>query len=277
MRLRPLLRAAALLCGVALLAAGCSGSRVTSAPGEVPPSYPNDSVADIRQAVTQGTDTLRAFRAEARLSVDTPARSGRFSSTIYAKRAPQGDSLLMTLSKMGFEGGRILVTPDSFFVHDAVRGELTYGALAGAGSVLPAPLRSGRAFENLLGLVRPAERWRWQVRPGDATADSSRARYVLTSGSARGRSRTLAVDPARWRALRYTERDSSGTLLEERQFSQFGRFGELFLPRRVELRRPQEESSASVFYRNLALNPSDLPPFALDVPEGTERRQVRAQ
>lgn len=273
MRLRPL-PVLSVLIGAALLAAGCTGSRATrSATGEVPATYPNDSVSDIRRAVARGTDTLRAFRAEARLSVDTPARSGRFSSTVYAKHSPQGDSLLMTLSKLGFEGGRILVTPDSFFVYDAVRSELTYGALDDAGSALPAPLRSGRAFENLLGLAAPAEERDWQVRPSGMATDTSEARYVLTN-SAGGLQRTLTVDPARWRALRYTERAPDGTLLEERQFSQFGRFGNLFLPRRVQLRRPQDQSNASVYYRDLTLNPSDLPPFALDVPEGTERNLV---
>ena len=276
MRLRPL-HILSVLLGAALLAAGCAGPRATTATGEVPASYPNDSVADIRRAVTRGTDTLRAFRAEARLSVDTPARNGRFSSKIYAKRTPQGDSLLMTLSKLGFEGGRVLVTPDSFFVYDAVRGELTYGALDDASTALPAPLRSGRAFENLLGLAAPAEGRDWQVRPGGSatSSDTSEARYVLTSSAGRQK-RTLTVDPTRRRALRYTERDPDGTLLEERRFSQFGRFGGLFLPRRVQLRRPQDQSNASVFYRDLTLNPSSLPPFALDVPEGTEHTRARA-
>jgi hypothetical protein len=95
----------------------------------------------------------------------------------------------------------------------------------------------------------------------------------LTS-DAGGRERRLVVDPSRWRALRYTERAADGTLLEERAFSQFGRFARLFLPRRVELRRPPQNSSASVRYRDLTLNPATLPPFALDVPDGAERTLV---
>lgn len=270
MNVRPLVFLAVLF-GAALLVAGCRGPR--EATGELPDTYPDHSFSDIYQALTRGTDTLRAFRAEARLSVSSPERSGRFSARIRARRGPAGDdSLYLRLSPgLGIEAARILVTPDSFFVYDAIRNELTYGALDDASGALPAPLRSGQVFDNLLGLVAPRPTRSWQVRP--STAEEGENRYVLTD-DAGSRRHTVIVDPSRWRPLRYTERTAGGTLLEERTFSQFGHFDGVFLPRRVELRRPQEESSASIYYSDLTLNPDDLPPFDLDVPAGTERTLV---
>jgi hypothetical protein len=268
---RPRLVSAALVCtallGAALGSAGCAGPR--EATGELPDTYPNHSFADIRQALARGSDTLRAFRAQARLSVTTPERSGRFSARIRARRSPAGDSLYLRLSPgLGIEAARILVTPDSFFVHNAIQNELTYGALADAGALLPAPLRTGRAFENLLGIVTPRAALDWRVRA--STEEEGANRYVLTSGGER-LTRTLTVDPSRWRALRYTERTGDGTLLEERTFSEFGRFSGVFVPRRVALRQPQNDNAASVYYRDLTLDPPDLQPFELDVPSGTER------
>ena len=266
MRPRCLLSLCALL-GAVLLSTGCRGPR--EATGELPDTYPHHSVADIYEALTRGTDTLRAFTSKARLSITTPERSGRFSATIRARRGPGGDSLYLRLSPgLGIEAARILVTPDSFFVYNAIDNELTYGALADAGPALPAPLRTGRAFENLLGLTAPRPTLDWQVRP--STAGEGANRYVLTA-DAGGLQRTLVVDPSRWRPLRYTERDAGGTLLEERSFSEFGRFSGVFIPRQVRLRQPQDDNAASVYYRDLTLNPENLPPFDLDVPSGTKR------
>ncbi|PSQ80069.1 MAG: DUF4292 domain-containing protein [Bacteroidetes bacterium QS_8_68_15] len=263
-----------LLAAVLALTAGvgCSPAPPPAATGELPEAYPNHSFDDIRQALTHGADSLRAFTAEVRLSLDTPEFDRNVSADVRARRGPTGDSLYLSLRKLGIEAARILVTPDSFFVYNALENELTYGALSSAGGMLPAPLRTGKAFENLLGLTAPRAGLDWQVHP--RTLGDGKRRYVLTSGDGRRR-RRLVVDPSRWRAVRYTERSSSGeTLLEERVFSEFGRFAGRFLPRRVELRRPPQNSSASLFYRNLTLNPSSLPPFALDAPDGAERTLV---
>jgi len=262
---------------VALLAlatgAGCASSPPREATGEVPEAYPNHSFDDIRQALVRGTDTLQRFTAEARLSLDTPEFDRSLSAGLRARRGATGDSLHLSLSQMGITAARILVTPDSFFVYNALENELTYGALSDAGGALPAPLRTGRAFENLLGLTAPRTgRGGWQVRP--STAEEGNERYVLTSTGADGTQRRLVVDPSRWRALRYTERSADGTLLDERAFSQFGRFSGLFLPRRVKLRQPPQSSSASIYYRTLTLNPPRLPPFELNVPDGAKRTLV---
>lgn len=253
-----------LLAAVAL--AGCAGTR--EATGELPAGYPNHSFADIRQAVAQGTDTVRAFRAQAQLSLDTPERSGTFSATVRGKRGAAGDSLYMSLSPgFGVEAARVLVTPDSFFVYDLVNNRLSYGALRDARRLLPAPLLTGKTFENVLGLLAPNPDLAWNVRP---EGEPGSERYVLTAS---GGNRTVVVDPSRWRVMRYTERTPGGDLLEERRFSEFDRFGGLFLPRRAELRRPQENTTASLSYRRLTLNPSGLS-FELGVPEGTRREPV---
>lgn len=241
-----------------LLASGCSGPAQPELRRDLPAGFPNHSLSQIQEQVANGTDTLRAFRARARISLDTPERSGTFNAEIHYRRS---DSLYMSLSPgLGIEAARALVTPDSFFVYDRVNNQLTYGALEDAEDRLPAPLVSGEAFENLLGLLIPEDDPGWTV-----SADS--ASYHLQDASG---DRHYTVDPAFWRVTHYTEESEDGTLIEERSFSAFDRFGNLFLPQQVELRRPLDDTRASVRYRSLTLNPSSLS-FDLRVRDSAER------
>lgn len=253
---------AAAVLAVLVLSACSSGPKLADRPTDLPAAFPNHSADEIRQFVAQPTDTLRSFEAEAQLSIDAPERSGRFGSTVRHRR---GDSLFLSISPgLGIEAARALVTPDSFFVYDRINNELTYGALADAPrSQLPAPLMQGQTFENFLGILTPEAATDWTV-----TADS--ARYVLTDPEGR---RTITVDPALWRVTRYEERATDGALVEERVFSDFDRFGALYLPRRVVLRRPGDEATASIYYRELTLNPGGLS-FGLGVRASANRNLV---
>ena len=241
--MRCLLAAFALL---ALLVAGCSsGPKLAERPTDLPERFPDHSLSEIRENILRPTDTLRAFQAAAQLSLESPQRSGNFGATVRARR---GDSLYLGVSSFGIEGARALVTPDSFFVYNRLGNEVTFGALADAGAQLPTPLVTGDVFENLLGLLAPEAGANWTV-----TADSSR--YVLEDPSGR---RAYTVDPALWRVVRYVERAPDGALVEERLFSDFDRIDGFFLPRRVLLRRPGDDALASLYYRELTLNPSGL-------------------
>lgn len=239
--------------------AGCSGPKPADLQRELPEAFPNHSLGQIRQNVLAGTDTLTAFKAQGRIQMQTPEQSGRFGASLRQRRA---DSLLLSISAgLGLEAARILVTPDSFFVHERLmKSRLTYGALADAGEALPAPLATGDVFDNLLGLVAPEAGAGWQIR-----ADG--ARYRLTDAAGR---RIYVIDPALWRVVRYEERDTAGTLVEERVFSDFDRFDGVVLPRQVVFRRPLDDVRVALAYRDLTLNPAGLD-FPFRVGSGTER------
>src|SRR5690606_41023061 len=113
---------------------------------------------------------------------------------------------------------------------------------------------------GFLGFLPPEETTAWQL-----SADSSY--YHLRDPD---QDRLFVVDPAIWRVVRYEERDGEGALLAQRLFYDFDLIEHLFLPRRVVIRRPQEETSATLYYRDLDLNPGALS-FPDRIGEGAER------
>ncbi len=237
---------------------GCSGPGPPNLRRNVPAEFPSHSVAEIRRSLARSADTLRAFSAEARLTLDTPQRSGTFSAEIRHRR--NGPLYVSISPGLGIEAVRLLLTPDSFFVYDRINNRLTYGAIEDAAARLPAPLLLDRTFETLLGLLAPSASVDWQL-----SADSSYYRLRAPDGA-----RAYTVDPAFWRVTRYADFAPAGTLVEERTFSAFDIFEGIYLPRRVALRRPSEEARVVLYYERLRLNPPDLS-FDLDVADSAER------
>lgn len=246
---------------VGLFLYGCA----TTAPSldrELPSNFPNHSVEQILLSVWGAfPESIVAYRAKASLAIQTPDQSGQFTADM---RKSAGDSLFVGISPgLGIEAARALVTPDSFYFYDRLKNRLVYGSMDQASSYLPQPFASERLFENLLGLIRPPADVAWRTH-----ADESYYYLISPSGLL-----TYTVDPAFWRVTRLTERLDDGTLLEQRSFSEFDTFDGIVLPRRVEFRRPQEESRASIYYRSLTLNPDDLS-FDLNVRDSAERVQA---
>lgn len=213
-------------------------------PSDMPAGFPNHSAEQIERFVGAGTDTLRSFTADAKLSVRTPERSANLSADMQARR---GDSLLVSVSGYGFTVAKSLVTPDSFFVHDRLGKRLVRGRIDEATALLPAPFAAADVFPALLGVgAFPTAPWR-------VTTDS--LYYVLEDTRDRYR---LLVDPRLWRVVRYEERSPDGSIVEDRSFTEFERIGGVLLPRRLLLRRPKEESAFSIYYKDLDLNPEGL-------------------
>jgi outer membrane biogenesis lipoprotein LolB len=224
----------------------------------LPEEFPFHSAEDVRRHLQVPGDTLRSFRARGSLVYRTPDEGGTTSVELRERR---GDSLYVSVSPaLGIEAARALVTPDSFYFYDRIQNRLTYGSIESARHVLPDPFGSEEVFENLLGLIVPSGDVPWSVEAGTA-------HYTL-----RDPSRTIAyhVDPALWRVVRYERFDASGTLVDQRIFSEFDKFDGVVLPRRVTFRRPTEERTASIYYRTLSLNPSRLS-FDLQVRDSAER------
>lgn len=255
-------RFSVLLAFLLLAVAGCSSTRPRGdAPAELPAAFPHHTPDQIRFNLLRPADTLRAFAARASLTLRSPQQSGQFSADLRSRR---DDSLYLSISPgLGIEAARALVTPDSFFLYDRIRNNLTFGSLHDAEGILPPPLTGGDLFGSLLGLVAPDAGVAWQI-----TADESH--YLLRSPDGL---QTFVVDPARWRVVRYERRTPTGEVVEEQVYSDFDRFGDVFLPRRVVFRRPTEETTATVYYRDLTINPDALT-FTLRVSASASRALI---
>ena len=259
--LRPALFTALVALGLGLL--GCAGSSETTAPGALPSAFPNHSAPEIRTAIQSPTDTLERFSADARVTVRTPDKNRSFNADIRQQRA---DSLFMRFSLFGFEGGRMLMTPDSVFIYDSRKQTLRVGPIADAQAFLPAPVASGEVFANLLGLVAPDNGTDWTV-----TADSSH--YYLVNAD---ETRRWTVDPRRWRVVQYKRRTPDGDVLEVRNFSDFKPVQGFSLPHSVTFRRPVDDASARLDYRSIALNPTGLS-YDLGISSTVPRKPIRSR
>ncbi|MFB6274399.1 MAG: DUF4292 domain-containing protein [Salinibacter sp.] len=255
---RSLLPLFALSLGTALLIVGCSSSaRTTNAPN-LPTRFPNHTTDEIRSRIVGASDTLRAYRAKARVTVQSPNQSRTFNAVVRHRRA---DSLFMRVSLFGIEGGRLLLTRDSVFFYDTRKGVLRVGPAKAVQNLFPAPVSSANFFENMLGLIAPAPQTDWSLQ-----ADSTL--YYVSSPNG---CRRYAIDPTRWRVVRYEQRARNGTLIQRRRFSNFHTVEGIRLPAQLVFQRPAANLRAVVHYRSMTLNPSDLS-FALNVPPEVPRR-----
>lgn len=234
----------ALIASLAL--AGCRGPRSTAIePAES--GFPFHSLDQIQTALAGARPaTIHAYRAETALSVRSPIQSGSFSADIIHR---ENDSLLISVSPgFGIVAVRALITPDSVFVHDRINRELTYGSILEVGQFLPLPTDPAGLYQAMLGLLSPASSVSWNLSHASGL-------YILKAPDGR---LTYTIDPAAWRVVRYEERNGDGGLVEERTFSEFERYTDGYLPRRLTFRRPEDDTAASLYYRKLTLNPPDL-------------------
>lgn len=240
-----------------LLIAGCSsGPLVRDAPDlAAPAEYPNHSAAQILalMAATAAADSLTAFSSQAKVEIRTPDRNAELSATIRQRAA---DTLWASArGPLSIEVARARATPDSFAVHDKLRGRLYIGSSAAAARFLPTPVGTKELFATLLGTLHPdGDGTGWTVRTNSAPGDGGARYYTLAAPDGRY---VFVVDSATWRTVRY-EGYADGVLVDERTFSAFDRIDGRILPRRVEIRNPQEDASLTIEHRKLTLNPPTL-------------------
>ena len=203
-------------------------------------------------------DSLYAFANKARLALRSPQQSGSFDARVVHRR---GDSLYMSISPgFGIEAARVLVTPDSFFVYNRIQSELQYGSRAYAEQHLPAALTADDLFANLLGFLVPSPDVDWQIEADDSY-------YYLRDPAGR---ETYVVDPALWRVVRYVARNAEGDIVDERVFQEFDHIDGVLVPRSLSFRQPLQESTATLYYRDVDFNPGSLS-FDLEVRGSAER------
>jgi len=232
--------------------------RLPSIRTTIPDAFPHHNADQINGLILQSTDSLETFTARANIAVRSPEENGRINAEIRNRR---NDSLYFSFSPgLGVHVARALVTVDSFFVYDRVKRELTYGSLAYADLLIPLPVSDADLFSHFLGIFTPEPEIAWEV-----SADSTY--YYLDNPD---HTKQYIVDPGLWRVIRYQEHTPGGKLIEERTYTLFDIFDGVFLPRRIIIRRPLEESIVSVYYRSITLNPQSLS-FDLRVRAGATR------
>jgi hypothetical protein len=205
-----------------------------------------------------GGDTLTSFDGKANLSLRTPDFKGNVTAHITHRRL---DSLYLTLTaSLGIEAARMLVTPDSFFVYDRINKKLNYGSMAYAEAVVPAAFTGDDAFLTLLGLLLPDPDTSWRL-------DADTSYYHLRDETGRFH---YIIDPTIWRVVRFEERTPGGDLVESRTFAEHDVFDGVFIPRRIILQRPLDDTNISMYYRVLTLNPPTLA-MMLEVGDAVER------
>ncbi len=227
---------------------GCSGPRpVVDIRPDLPDAFPNHTLDQIQQQIRlAGADTLVSLQGKANLAIRTPELKGNVTARLKHRRS---DSLYMSVTAtLGIEAARMLVTPDSFFVYDRINKKLNYGSMDYASTFLPPLLTGDDVFLNLLGLTSPESGIDWHL-------DADTAYYHLRDDAGR---RHFIVDPTVWRVVRYEERTTRGDLIEALNFSEYDLFDGVFIPRRIILQRPLDDTSISMYYRELTLNPPAL-------------------
>jgi hypothetical protein len=147
----------------------------------------------------------------------------------------------------GIEGGRALVTADSFFAIDRLNGRLYAGGARAAEEYIPGAGDRGRLARALLGLDIPEADPGWTVNPANG-------RYVLV---APGATQTWTIDPRYWRAASVVEVAADGRRVS-RTYSQFGVVDGHVFPQRVVLASPSDSAQLTIEHRDVSFNPPDL-------------------
>jgi hypothetical protein len=232
-------------------AAGCtpSGPLVRDAPeAETPGQYPNHTAAEVVAAVRASVAAVQSAAADGDLRVEGP--DGGQSAT-FSLRARLGDSLTAVVrGPLGIEGGRGLVTADSFYVADRINRQLVLGPVRAADRYVPGAGSQERIARAALGLLAPDDGVAWSL-----TAADGRYRLIGRLPGGVG-SREYTVDPALWRVTRVLEFDAGGRSAGRQAFEAFDTVEGVVLPRRVVLEGGG--TTVTLEHRRLVVNPPDL-------------------
>jgi hypothetical protein len=234
------------LAAIAALLAGCTPSTVVrDAPAGDAVGFPNHTAQQIVEAMSASMASVASYRADSRVDAERGGRSYDLTASI---RARLSDSLMAIVrGPLGIEGGRALVTADSFFAIDRLNGRLYAGGAAAAEEYIPGAGDRGRLARVLLGLDIPEADRRWTVSPANG-------RYVLV---APGATQTWTIDPRFWRVASVVEIAADGRRVS-RTYSRFGVVDGHVFPQRVVLASPSDSAQLTIDHRDVSFNPRDL-------------------
>ena len=233
------------LAALAVLAGACTPARIVTdaTPGDAA-GYPNHSAAQIVAAMRSSMGRVHSYRAESRMEAERGARSFDLSASV---RARLSDTLLAVIrGPLGIEGGRALVTPDSFLAIDRLNGRLYVGRVQSAERYVPGAGTPGRLARTLLGMEIPAVGPGWTVRPAGG-------RYLMVGPDGQ----TWTIDPRFWRATSVAETAPDGRRFS-RTYADFATVDGVVVPRRVVLVSPADSARLAFEHRTVTVNPADL-------------------
>jgi len=253
---------------LAILAAGCTPGRIADAPPTgTAAGFPNHTAVQVRALVEASVARVTSYRSEARLET---VINGRDLDVTASLRARLADTLFAVVrGPLGIEGGRGVITADSLFALDRLRGRYYVGPVAVAERYVPGASRPGRLARALLGLEAPPATADWRI-------SAQGTRYILTSPDG---AQTWVVDPRLWRAVAVEERAADGRRIT-RSYEQFetvagvGGVAGIAVPRRVVMASPDDTASLTVDHRSVTLNPDDLS-FPFPIPRDAELVRIR--
>ena len=239
-----------LLLALLLAAAGCtpSGPLVRDAPeSETPMGYPNQTAEQIAAAVRASVAAVQSAAADGNLQIAGPDES---QSATFSLRVRIGDSLTAVVrGPLGIEGGRGLVTPDSFYAADRINRQFLVGPVRAADRYVPGAGSQERIARAALGLLVPEADVEWSVAAADGL-------YRLVGRLPGGTAREYTVDPALWRVTRVLEFDAQGRSAGRQTFEAFDTVEGVVLPRRVVLEGGG--TTVTLEHRQIRVNPPDL-------------------
>lgn len=235
---------------VLLVGAGCSaGPLVLDAPEDATPTgYPGHSVGQILAAVEASVAPVQRVAADGDLALTSPEET---QNATFSFRARLVDSLTVVVrGPLGVEGGRGLVTPDSFYVSDRINRQFLLGPVDAADRFVPGAGSSERIARAVLGLLVPEDDVEWAL-----TAEDGRYRLLGRLPDGAG-NREYTVDPALWRVVRVRDFDVSGQRVALQEAEAFDTVEGVVLPRRVRLQGGG--TTIQLEHRRLVVNPTDL-------------------
>lgn len=243
MKIRSWLRRISLLALLAI--AGCSGPRVLPTPNVVPDGFPNHSVAQILDQLEFQIPKIDAMDTRTSLSLVSTEMTENVTALIrFDRRTALYASIRATI--LNAEVGRSLVTPDSFFVYNRIEKELHYGPIALAGQYIPISGSLLEIHQILTGGWLPGRYENWQISVADD-------HYILSDADSM---QEFEIDPGLWKVVRYTHKNRSGRILDERIFGNYSEFNGVVLPRRIVLKQPSEGRTVAMFHRSVTPHPA---------------------
>lgn len=237
---------------------GCAGTQQALLP--TPPGFPGHSVQEILQRLPVPDSLWSSFTGDLSVAYSVPGDRGTLNARVTYRRA---DSVMIRFrAPLGIEVSRALVTRDSTFVYDRLEKKLYFGTREVAERMLPVGFWRSDVAAAVFGFDDLSSR-EWTKKVDGAT-------YVLETVEG---DRQVIIDPTRWRIIAADQRDSTGTVVDQRRFADFERTEGLYLPRRVVTSRRDEEVRASISIRRIRPEPDRLS-FDLGLRSDVERIPV---
>ncbi len=239
-----------------VLLAGCSGT-----PG-IDMSGPIDA-REVMRLVTERNAAIIAIEGYGSISIDSPEMS---NSASISMKMLKPDSLQLDITgPFGVTVARSLVSSKGFIFYNGLENTVAEGPTTAAN--LRRFLRVTLEFSDILDILSGAI----DLPATEVVSDSRRENdlYILTWSDKDG-SREYSVDLNYLAIRRYIRRNLDGDIMEEVNYKDYRKRGDVYLAQIVSISRPPQEESLSLVFQNQIVN--DYPVvFTFSSPKSARR------